>query len=205
MDEYKPNSHRFKEEQRKNEEISERKVEKIVSTPVLTKKRSGFKKFKDSLISEDANNIKTFILGDVLIPTIKKAISDIFTEGINIILYGDSGSRVRRSPAEKVSYRNYYDSYNRYPSRMEPRRSYATLDYDEIILSTRVEAENVLYSLEDMLAQYGLVRVADLYDMVGVSGDPTNNAYGWTSLKNAKITRVREGYLIEMPKPMPID
>ena len=201
MEEYKPNSNRFKEEQRKNEE---RKVEKIVTTPVITKKKSTFRKFKDSFISDDVKDVKTFIFGDVLIPTIKKAAYDIFTGGIDILFYGESRGN-RRSASDRVSYRNYYDSYNRYSSRSEPRRTYATYEYDEVILGTRAEAEEVLDALEDMLTQYGLVRVADLYDMVGVSGDPTNNAYGWTSLKNARIVRVKDGYLIEMPKAMPID
>lgn len=207
-EDYKPNSNRFKEEQKNEENMkNEKRVEQIITSPVLVKKKSGIKKLKDSLISDDVSNIKNFIFGDVLIPTIKKAVYDIFTEGINIVLYGDSRSG-RRPTADKVSYRNYYDTYNnynRYSSRPEPRRTYATYDYNEIILSTRVEAEQVLDALQDALNQYGLISVADLYDLVGEPGDPTANAYGWTSLRNAKIVRARDGYLIDMPRAMPIN
>ena len=203
-EDYKPNSNRFKEEQKR---VEDKKVEKIISSPVITRKRSGIKRIKDDFISEDAKNIKSFIFGDVLLPAMKKAIHDIFTEGIDIILYGESRGN-RRSAADRVSYRSYYDSgysnYGRYSTRQADRRP-SMYEYDDIILNSRAEAEEVLDRLDELIAQYGLISVADLYDLVGISGDPTNNGYGWTSIRNAKVTRVREGYMIEMPKPMPID
>ena len=52
---------------------------------------------------------------------------------------------------------------------------------------------------------YGLVRVADLKDLVGISDNYTDNKYGWTNIRNAEIVRVRDGYMIKMPKAVPID
>ena len=63
-EDYKPNSNRFKEEQKR---VEDKKVEKIISSPVITRKRSGIKRIKDDFISEDAKNIKSFIFGDVLL------------------------------------------------------------------------------------------------------------------------------------------
>ena len=82
---------------------------------------------------------------------------------------------------------------------------YGSYSYDDIILSTRGEAEDVLTRMDELMDKYGLVRVADLYDLVGITGNYTDNKYGWTNIRNAKITRLRDGYMIEMPRAVPID
>ena len=88
--EYKPNSNRFKESQRKEDNKQElKRIEKVVAGPVKTRKKSKFSKFTEEFISEDAKNVKSYVFGEVLIPAIKKAISDIVTDGIDIILYGE--------------------------------------------------------------------------------------------------------------------
>lgn len=196
---YKSNSNKSKAQ-----EAEERKVEKVVKGPVVTRKKNGFDKLKNEIISEDAKNIKSYVLGDVLIPAIKKAISDIVTNGIEILLYGESRGRSGRSNADRVSYRSYYDGYSSRPSeRMIPRST--GYSYDDIILASRGEAEDVLARMDELMETYGLVRVADLYDLVGITGNYTDNKYGWTNIRNAEIVRVRDGYMIKMPRALPID
>lgn len=207
MDDYKPNSNRFKETQKKEESATqEKKVEKVVTGVVKTKKKSKFNQMMDGFISEDAKNVKSYVFGEVLIPAIKKAISDIVTDGIDIILYGESRGRNKRSAADRVSYRNYYDDRGR-GSRMNERQAImaAGYSYDDIILSSRGEAEDVLARMDELMDTYGLVRVADLYDLVGITGNYTDNKYGWTNIRNADIVRVRDGYMIKMPRAVPID
>lgn len=204
MEEYKPNSNRSKNEQQKEELVSNQKrTEKVVTGVVKKKKRGLFSKLSGEFISEDAKNVKSYVFGEVLIPAIKKAISDIVTDGIDIILYGESRKGGRRSTADRVSYRNYYDRDSRRDSRMPV--SYNSYSYDDIILSTRGEAEDVLSRMDELIDSYGLVRVADLYDLVGITGNFTDNKYGWTNIRNAEIMRVRDGYMIKMPRAIPID
>ena len=81
----------------------------------------------------------------------------------------------------------------------------AVYDYDNIILSSRGEAEDVLMKMDELMDTYGLVRVADLYDLVGITGNYTDNKYGWTNIRNAEIVRVRDGYMIKMPRAVAID
>lgn len=200
MNDYKPNSNRFKEEQK------EKKIEKVVTGKVVTRKKSSIRKLTDEFISEDAKNVKSYIFGEVLIPAIKKAISDIVTDGIDMILYGESKRGSKRSSADRVSYRNYYDDR---PSR--DNRSYyqPVRSYDDIVISNRGEAEDVLRRMDEIMEVYGLVRVADLYDLVGITGNPTDNKYGWTNIRSAEIMRVRTddgyGYIIKLPRAVPID
>ena len=197
MAEYKSNSHRSKEQN----EIVEKKVEQIAKGK--TKKKSEVKKFADTFIAEDITSVKDYILMEVLLPAAKKAISDIVTNGIDMILYGETRSK-SKSRESRVSYTKYYDrdrDYDR-PTRTRGRYGY---DYDDIILDTRKEAEEVLDRMDDLIDNYGMVSVADLYDLVGVSGNYTDNKYGWTNLRNADVQRVRDGYLLKLPKALPFD
>lgn len=211
MDEYKSNSYRSKELQKKeaneNNKPEDRKVEKVVTGVVKTKKKSKISQAMDNFISEDAKNVKSYVFGEVLIPAIKKAISDIVTDGIDIILYGEARGKNRRSMADRVSYRNYYDDRGRNSNRMNERQAIiaGSYSYDDIILSTRGEAEDVLSRMDELIETYGLVRVADLYDLVGITGNYTDNKYGWMNIRNAEIMRVRDGYMIKMPRAVPID
>ena len=202
---YKPNSNRYKKEQN-NAPAERKKVEKVVTGKVRTKKKSEISKLKDTFISEDVSNVKSYIVMDVLIPAAKKAISDIVRDGIDMILYGDTRGRRggSSSGASYVSYRSYSDR-DRRDDRRESSRTRVGYDYDDIILESRVEAEEVLQRMDELIETYGIVSVADLYDLVGKSCNYTDNKYGWTNIRNAEPVRVRDGYLLKMPKAGPIN
>lgn len=202
MENYKPNSHKSKEQQA--EPVPEKKIEKVVTGTVKTKKKSGVGKFADVFISEDVANVKSYVLMDVLVPAIKKAISDIVTNGIDMVLYGESGRTQKRSTASKVSYSRYYD--DRLRDRRDPviERSRSNYSYNDILLDNRGEAEEVLARMDELVATYGMVSVADLNDLVGITGNYTDNNYGWTDIKSAYVQRVRDGYLLKLPRALPI-
>ena len=202
MDDYKPNSHKYKQEQ-SSPPSDRKKLDKVVNGAVKTKKKSELTKFAEVFIPEDISNIKNYILLDVLVPAIKNTIEDIITNGVRMLLRGEVGSRKPNSPASSISYNRYYDQrrYNE-PNTVQTRNGY---NYNEIILETRGEAEEVLTRMDEAIDTYGLVSVADLYDLVGITGNYTDNKYGWTNICNAEIIRVREGYMIKMPKALPIN
>lgn len=200
---YKPNSNRYKKEQ-SNAPAERKKVEKVVKGTVKTRKKSEVSKLKDVFISEDVSNVKSYIVMDVLIPAAKKAISDIVRDGIDMILYGDTHRGRSSSSASYVSYRSYSDR-DRRDTRRESSRTRVGYDYDDIVLESRVEAEEVLQRMDELIETYGIVSVADLYDLVGKTCNYTDNKYGWTNIRNAEPVRVRDGYLLKMPKAGPID
>ena len=197
MEEYKSNSHRSKE-LTKNEPT--KKVVKPIAKATTKKKN----KLAETFISEDASNIKSYILMDVLVPAIKKAVIDIVTDGISMLFYGDTSHGNRRSSTSAS-----YISYNRYSDRdrRDDRTSYgrSRYSYDDIILQSRGEAEEVLDRMSEMIDTYGIVSVADMYDLVGIATNYTDNKYGWTNLRNAEPIRVSNGYMLKLPKAGPID
>lgn len=196
MEDYKPNSHKFREEQKD----SQRKVEKVVTGAVKTRKKSEVRKFTDIFVSEDIANVKSYIFMDVLIPAVKKAISDVVTNGIDMLLYGESRRDTKRA-GDYVSYRNYSD---RGATRSEPRAR-SGFNFDDLLFKTRADAEAVREQMDDMIDRYGVVTVADLYDMADCTAPYTSNKYGWTNIRNADVVRGRDGYVIKLPRAMPID
>lgn len=200
MGNYKPNSHKSR-----NDNTPEKKVEKIVSGSVKTKKKNEVQKFADVFLSEDVHNVKSYILLDVLVPAIKKAISDIVTSGIDMILYGGSGHKKNTTSSSRVSYnKKYSDDRNDYRSN-GTYRTRVGYEYDDIILDNRGEAEDVLIRMDELVSTYGLVSVADFFDLLGVTGNYTDNNYGWTDIRNAKVMRVKDGYMIKLPKALPLN
>lgn len=202
MEEYRSNSHKSREEL-KAAEAPEKKVEKVVSGPVKARKKSEIQKIADIFIQEDAQKLKAYILLDVLVPSLKKAIDDIVTNGTRMVLYGEHGRKTGAS--SKVSYRSYYDRNDERKERAVPERTRSGYEYDDIVLDSRGEAEEVLSRMDELIAAYGLVSVADFYDLVGVTGSYTDNKYGWTDIRSASVARVRDGYMIKLPRALPLN
>ena len=205
MTEYASNSHKSKDIQ--TESVPEKKIDKVISGTAKAKKKSEIRKFTDVFVSEDMDSVKSYILMDVLVPAVKKAISDIVTNGIDMLLYGEAGRNksTSSSTASHVSYRSYYDSQNNRRDSRSTSRPRIGYDYDDVIIDNRGEAEEVMTRMDELMETYGLVSVADFYDLVGISGNYTDNKYGWTDIRNASIVRTRDGYMIKLPKALPLD
>lgn len=195
MQDYKPNSHRFKEEVKSNEE--RKKVEKVVTGAVKTRKKS---KIADAFVSEDASNVKSYVVMDVVVPALKKLIADVVVNGIDMILYGGTGRGSGRSTADRFAYNSIYSNRNERRPNSVDRYS-----VDDVTIETRREAEEVLRCMDEIMETYKMVRVADFYDLVGVTCHYTDNDYGWTNIRNAEIVRAMGGgYKIKMPRALPI-
>ena len=206
MGEYRSNSHRSKALEAEETSKERPKVEKVISGSVDIRNNKS-RKIMDMFINEDAANVKSYIIGDVLIPAIKNALSDMIKSSADMIFGSGSGSKGNTvSVKNKVSYRSYYDdprdNHRDYNNSYTPANRF---DYDDIVYKTRTDAEAVRNEMLDLIARYGFVRVGDMYDMVDRPAPFTANSYGWTNLRNAEVIRVRDGYILRLPKASPID
>lgn len=195
MEEYKSNSHKSKERN------IDKKIEKVATGKVRAKKNSGLKKITDAFVSDDVNNVKSYILFDVIIPMIKRGI----VEAINIILYGDANRNKKNGMSQKISYRSYYESDD---GRRDNRsgRFRNQYDYDELIYDSRYEAEAVIDAMNDILKEYGAISIADLYEISGMANDNyTLNRYGWTDISGTRAVRTSDGYILTLPKASPLN
>lgn len=197
---YKPNSNRFKEQQ-KEESLERKKPEKVVSSKVKVKKKSGLQKMAGAMFAEDKEKVKSYILMDVLLPTIADGVTDILKKSIDAIFGRKSTGRDSR--ASKVSYRSYYDNPDR--GNTTSNRAKGVYDYDDIIFSSRAEAEEVLERMDELIELYGNVSVQEFYGFAGVSSEYTSNKYGWTDIHTAKVVRISgDGYMIKLPRATPL-
>lgn len=197
MDNYRPNSHKSKSEER-----VEKKVEPVIKT-AKQKKKGEFRKFTDVFISEDIDSVKSYILADVLVPAIKDAMYDVVTTSVKMMLFGEKGKAPNKSNGSKVSYSRYYNDDRRRENASNSSRG--NFDYDDIIFETRGDADAVLEGMFDILEQYDIVTVADLYDLANITNkNYMINKYGWSNLSNASVVRVRDGYKLKLQKAKPV-
>lgn len=201
------NSHKARNEKKEApapaEKRDEKRVEKVIKGKAKVKKNE-MRKLSDVFISEDASNVKNYILMDVIVPSVKKALYDLVVGALDMTLYGGRGGGSKRPTADKVSYRDYNGVSRRDERSYNTTRTASGYSYDDIIVDTRGEAEAVIMRMDEIMEEYEQVRVADLYDLVGISGNYTDNNYGWTNIRNAEVVRVRDGYKIKMPRAIPL-
>ena len=201
---YKSNSNRSKEQ------ASEKKIEKVATGKVTAKKKSGLSKAADSFIQKDVSDVGNFLIAEIIVPHFKKIISDVITNTIDMLLYGETRGKGRgNTNASKVNYRAYYERRDERDRRDGPAyRPRTNYDFYDIEFDERADAEEVLDGMHDIIHRYdGVVSVFDLCELAGVeSYRHTDNKYGWTDLSNAYVERTRGGkYIIRLPRAIPID
>ena len=201
---YPSNSKRVKEETSKKPE-----VQKIVTGRVRKQKKGFFKRIGQTMFGDDTRSVGTYVLQDILIPATKDLIVDTIRGGIEVAVYGERQSRNSRKGVytnyDKVSYRSDRDRDRERDRREVSRSARSRHDFDDLVLDSRGEAEDVRIHLLDLCDEYGQATVADFYDLVGVTSSFTDNKYGWTDLRSASVSRVRDGYLINLPRTELLD
>lgn len=178
--------------------------EELTSTRNVTKgtvKRNDDIKLFDIFFAGDWKTSLRIAFTDVIVPKIADMIVDSFNAAVRALVYGEG-----YSPAPKSRDNNGYFAYNKVSSeRRVPARTMDRYNVSELVFDQRMDAEEVLDRMCDALREYRIVSVFDFYDLAGMDTKLTDKAYGWTSLKNARVDRVRDGYIIRLPKPQPID
>jgi hypothetical protein len=170
------------------------------------------RRFRDTFMGGDARGVWSYVVMEVLIPAAKDAVSDAVSQGVERTLFGDSRAmtRSRRSGSGYLPYNRYSSpaanpGFSPHDPRQISRTARATHSFDEIILETRDEAQLTLNGLFERIEEYGHATVTDLYDLVGITGKFTDEKWGWVELHASSITRVSNGYLLDLPQPVPIN
>lgn len=195
MENYQSNSFKSKELEAKQ---PEKKLTKVANAKL--KKKSEIQKIAETFVAEDLNKVKNAVLMDVIVPAVKKVISDIVTNGIDMLLYGEVKHN-KTTTTSKIGYNSMYNSQNQTNTARVAKSSYI---YNDIILSSRGEAEEVLNQMNEIIGTYGVVSVADLCEIVGVTGEFTDNKYGWSDIRDAYVERSKDGYMLKLPRALPI-
>lgn len=202
----------------KKDETTEPGKQKLqpVTNSAVQRKPSIIRRVKSAFIADDARSIGSFLLEDVVIPTAKSLISDVVTNAIERALYGES--RGRPMSSSRISTRGY-TPYNRVyssGSRVTPpddgpgerrelsREARRSHDFGEIVFASRVEAYEVLDRLNDQIKNFDIATVGDLLDLAGITSTHVDENWGWRTLATAQVRRVRDGYILDLERPVKI-
>lgn len=203
MSNLEPNSHKYKAE--KNRE----KIQPVINkNQVVSTKKPFGKKISETFMTEDAKDIKTWLIMDVLIPGVKSTILDI----ISMMFFGELSSSRNRSSSRsrngRTNYSSIYrDSYDR-NERNRRRRddSYESddnVDFRNIVLRERRDAERLIEEarrrIRDSSSQ--AISIAELLDLIDAPSRYTDCNWGWDDERDIGIRRVSSGYLIDVAEP----
>ena len=202
------------------QQATKKELPKVEGANVTAKKPSAAKKIAGSIIAEDAKTVGNYILFDVVIPSIKDTISSIVSNGIDMLLFGEGGrSRKRSSTTSNIFGVMNYNSISTDKAKRassitgsgaRPVNSYDRVQASDLIFETRAKCQEAIYKAHDVLDEYPLLSIADLYEICGLSEISvfTDNKYGWDreSFKGAEPVRLGDGtYLLKLPKVKALD
>lgn len=210
----RPNSHKYRSEQEEKaaSEAKEKKKEKlgpvVSKDKVVSTKKPLSKKFADTFIKQDVDDVKNYLLMDVVIPGIKNLLLD----GLSMIFFGEvqrrRGGNFYERDRNRTSYSSYYRGSSVSRSSRDRGRRYEEddkINYRNIVLRERRDAEDVIEQLRRRIQDQGSASVADLFDLIDVAGKYTDNNWGWTSDRQIGIRRVSDGYLIDVDEAEYLD
>jgi hypothetical protein len=197
-----------------------KKAEKHVTavTKANVKKPNLLNRFMVAFVGPDGfKGIGAYVRDDIVVPAVKGMIADAITGAVNGAFYGHNrprgGGRPYNSYSGYSQYTvgpretkyNYGGSYG--PSKFAPQddipapsRATQRFDSSRYVIPTRDEAAAVMEGMENLLAAYDRVTIADFYDMVGVESEFTDNNFGWTNLTGAGIRAYQGGFLVMLPE-----
>ena len=152
-------------------------------------------------------------ISDVATNTIH-TISDVATTSIKRAIFGESYDDRRRNSNDY-----WYGSRRYVDNRMSSSRGRVYVDYSRqsekalhhksenvsnvvrvIEFDSANDANEVLSYMIDSIEQYGLVTVADFYELSDVASKFTDHQFGWTNLDGVRVVPIRGGgFYISFP------
>lgn len=210
---YPANSHKAKSDAQtiEEEEAREKKVKPVVTGKVTQRKPSLGKRMAESFTGDDAKSVGEYIIFDVVIPGARDMLYNAFAQGLERKLYGEVRAARPRPNSGSTAYKPSYSSYSKpasqgsRPAPSASRRSSSVHEFNEFVFESRVDAEVVLDGMTNLVDQYEVCSIADLKDLMELTGSFVDNKWGWYDLREVKVRPIRGGYMLDLPNPEPID
>lgn len=181
--------------------------EKKVIAKAKVQKKSAIKEALRTFFVQDLPEIAEHLVVDVAIPAAKNAITDMVTQGIQQLLYGEVKTRPMSGyTSYSRSSRDYHGNAHyesRRSERREPHRQKPT-NVEDLVFDTRGDAVDVVEFIAEQIEEYGQVSVADLMSSVGIQPRYTDERWGWTTTDAFEIRQIREGWLVSADRPEPL-
>lgn len=188
--------------------IEDLKVVPVVSGKVVKSKKSLGRKFVDTFINEDVDDVPLYLKKNVLVPMVKRTVVDIIT-----LLFGRGTSNYNSSELRNTPYHRmgtglgsvYLMGSSTMPTSSTSeinRKTFNDLHYDN-----GADGKIVKENIEQIFEMYRKVRVADVLELSGMSDliEYPDNNYGWTDIRAMQLIYDGSGgATLKMPPAHPL-
>lgn len=204
MDPLPPNS-----KTAKAREAKPKQVEQVAGVTAKKRRTPLGQRFKDTFMQGDIKSAAGNAVETVVVPMIRDLVYEAAQNLIQQVIFGQTRNQRQAPPSGLFGRVDYAGASN--PTRANPgpktsRSARARHSFDELVLDNRQGAEEVIDRMMDILSQWEVVSVADLYALVGFEAAHTDFKWGWTDLSGAGVDRTRAGgYLLNLPTPKALD
>ena len=215
-------------------EQEKKELPKHVHKSVTTGKpveKSKLQKAAALFFAEDLDNIKGSIVDDYIRPRSKeyakdavrkfrKFIFDTFVGAAETIFFGKAQGPEKRGyyNGQSVNYYSYYDggyssnsggsssnNVKRSPiSHLKVIEIVGGPDEDGVERDAFYHANRVVGEMVAIGKRYPAVSVADYYQLVNVVPTEMDFDWGWQGFIGADLIESKNGYIIDLPKPVPL-
>ena len=181
-------------------EVGERGIKPVQAKP---KKKKFSQRLKEALFSEDIGNgsVTEYAFFKIIIPAVKKTVSDALNSMINMALGLDPrtrtvGSSANPHTANASLYRDR--NYNRPQDTYDRRDAVSEYEWDE------ATANDIYNQIREQIERYGEVSLDIVYSIMGMSDKvrTTDRHWGWTSMNGIRVVPLDphcERNIIDMP------
>lgn len=174
------------------------KLNPVVKTEDIVSKNRTVDNLSKSFIKEDIRDIGNYVLFDLIIPGVKDTILNM----LEMAFFGSS-SRNRRNGNRSYNAPSYYNyssasryntSYYNNGRAREARR----MDYKNIILRNKMDADEVVRRLHERIRESGAASISDLYELMGMDSNWNDHQFGWVEERDIGVRHVSNGWLIDV-------
>lgn len=165
-------------------------------------------KIAGALIAEDANDVKSYVMADVIIPAVKDIIFNTIQSTVEMLLFGETRSAYRRS-GSRNNERTGYSRMFRREERDErpPARGYRGrgMSKVEAVVKSSRDAKAAKEEIFNIIDEYEQISVAEFFEICDMPWDYTDRDWGWTDLRDDDVSIYpwRGEWVIEMvPRPV---
>jgi len=193
------------------------KVERVTTAEAVQRKRGLGRKFKETIVEGSVRDTVEYMVVDIVIPEFQNLLYDTLEGGLRRLIHGDTHRPGTRSGGAS-SYSgigpkiNYQGMSVKPPMAAPPahrsisRRSRTRQDFAEVVIDSRREADEVLEQMYEFLSRFGVVYIADLYDLTGIKTSHVDYQWGWTSLQGSRLARTRDHrWVLDLPEPISLE
>lgn len=201
---YQGNSNKQKEEATTP---TKKVVEPVVTGKVVQRKKGIGQKAKAIFFGGEFKSAADFTLAERVFPAIRNMMYDAGMGILQGVIFGRSHQRPNTpsSMGSRITYNNPLQARQQVrggvmiPDQPPYHRQINRRQANDIIFAGREDAALVLERLGDIIDQYKVASLADLYDLIGMPVAQVDHKWGWTYMNNAEIRQTRDGYLLELP------